>query len=73
MIVTIYRSFSNASVTTILPLLPPKVNVGCWTRELKVGFQGALVFNTDQGASITRTGIRAQPQALGIQTLIHLP
>ena len=37
--ITIYRDFSNANVTTMLPLLPPKVNVGCWTRELRQGFK----------------------------------
>jgi len=36
---TIHCDFSNASVTTMLPLLPPKVNVGCWTRELKQDFK----------------------------------
>lgn len=37
--VATYRDFSNASVTTMLPLWPPKVNVGCWTRELNQGFK----------------------------------
>jgi len=27
--IAIYCDFSNARVTTMLPLLPPKVNVGC--------------------------------------------
>lgn len=39
--ITVYCDFSNANVTTMLPLLPPKVNVGCWTRELRIGFQSA--------------------------------
>ena len=61
MIVTIYRGFSNANVTTILPLLPPKVNVGCWTRELRARLQGASMLGTDREARGIRTGTLARP------------
>ena len=57
----------------MLPLCPPKVNVGCWTRELGMGFQNPSILNTDHAAYRTRTGMLAQPLVLGIRTLIRLP
>jgi len=67
-----YHDFSNARVTTMLPLLPPKVNVGCWTRELKAGFQTALVLSTGQVMLMTRTGTPIQPLVPRTRTSTHL-
>jgi hypothetical protein len=70
--VVVYCSFSNASVTTMLPLLPPNVNVGCWTRELRTAFQTSIPSN-DEAKEIARTDTLAPPPARGKQISIHLP
>ena len=56
--VVVYCSFSNASVTTMLPLLPPNVNVGCWTRELRTVF---------------RMSIQSDDWATDLNPLVHQP